>query len=277
MPGRRKGTGWGNWSIGLSKLGTKVGRSGVKDLPPSAWIELYLLPTDTTPTKESLYIGSEVVGWPKKKKKSHRNFLVSQWLGLVISLLWAWVQSLVEELRSCKLRGTAKKKQQISPQSTVLNAWHPCISLLEYLLLKILHILFYITCIYHLWYNRSIPVKNTFTRDFFGGPVTKTPCFQCKGLGFDPWWGIGSHVPQLGVCMLQLKIPHAVTKTWDSQIKTNSLIIIITILKMHSLISQRETTQNLVKDHIHFRVQDVEMMPITPAVLYQLISIVCKL
>ena len=109
MPGRRKGTGWGNWSIGLSKLGTKVGRSGVKDLPPSAWIELYLLPTDTTPTKESLYIGSEVVGWPKKKK-SHRNFLVSQWLGLVISLLWAWVQSLVEELRSCKLRGTAKKK-----------------------------------------------------------------------------------------------------------------------------------------------------------------------
>jgi len=46
---------------------------------------------------------------------------------------------------------------------------------------------------------------------------------------------------------------------------------------MHSLISQRETTQNLVKDHIHFRVQDVEMMPITPAVLYQLISIVCKL
>ena len=74
MPGRRKGTGWGNWSIGLSKLGSKVGRSGVKDLPPSAWIELYLLPTDTTPTKESLYIGSEVVGWPKKKKKIPQEF-----------------------------------------------------------------------------------------------------------------------------------------------------------------------------------------------------------
>ena len=150
-------------------------------------------------------------------------------------------------------------------------------SSLEYLLLKILHVLFYIVYIYHLWYNMSIPVKNTFTRDFSSGPVTKTPCFQCRELGFNPWWRIRSHVPQLRVCMLQLKIPHAVTKTWDSQININSLIIIITILKRHSLISQRETTQNLVKDHIYFRVQDVEMMSITPAVLYQLISIVCKL
>ena len=53
----------------------------------------------------------------------------------------------------------------------------------------------------------SVPVRNTPTWDFSGGPVTKTLCFQCKGLGFDPWWGIRSHVPQLRVCMLQLKIP----------------------------------------------------------------------
>ena len=29
------------------------------------------------------------------------------------------------------------------------------------------------------------PVK----RDFPGGPVAKTPCVQCRGRGFDPWWG----------------------------------------------------------------------------------------
>ena len=26
-------------------------------------------------------------------------------------------------------------------------------------------------------------------RDFPGGPVAKTPHFQCTGCGFDPWWG----------------------------------------------------------------------------------------
>ena len=26
-------------------------------------------------------------------------------------------------------------------------------------------------------------------RDFPGGPVVKTPCFQCRGRGFDPWSG----------------------------------------------------------------------------------------
>ena len=26
-------------------------------------------------------------------------------------------------------------------------------------------------------------------RDFPGGPAVKTPCFQCRGYGFDPWSG----------------------------------------------------------------------------------------
>ena len=178
MPGWRKGTGWGNWSIGLSKLGTKVDRSGVKDLPPSVWIELYILPTDTTPTKESPYIGSEVVGWPKKKKKKipqeFPGFPVvrtSDFTAVGLGSIPGWGTKILQAM------WYGQKKKQISPQSTVLNAWHPCTSLLEYLLLKILHILFSITCIYHLWYNMSVPVKNTPTWDFSGGPVTKTPCF----------------------------------------------------------------------------------------------------
>ena len=31
-------------------------------------------------------------------------------------------------------------------------------------------------------------------RDFPGHPVVKTLCFQCKGLGFDPW--SGNYIPQ---------------------------------------------------------------------------------
>ena len=29
--------------------------------------------------------------------------------------------------------------------------------------------------------------SNENSGDFSGGPVTGTPCFQCRGLGFDPW------------------------------------------------------------------------------------------
>ena len=29
-----------------------------------------------------------------------------------------------------------------------------------------------------------------FSRDFPGHPVVKTPCFHCRGHGFDPWLGI---------------------------------------------------------------------------------------
>ena len=28
-----------------------------------------------------------------------------------------------------------------------------------------------------------------FTQDFPGGPVAKTPCFQCRVQGFKPWLG----------------------------------------------------------------------------------------
>ena len=34
------------------------------------------------------------------------------------------------------------------------------------------------------------------SKDFPGGPVVKTPRFQCRGRGFDPWSGeLRSHVP----------------------------------------------------------------------------------
>ena len=39
--------------------------------------------------------------------------------------------------------------------------------------------------------------------DFPGGPLDKTPCFQCRGPEFDPWSGN--------------YIPHALTKSWYSQ------------------------------------------------------------
>lgn len=45
--------------------------------------------------------------------------------------------------------------------------------------------------------------------------------FSAPGAGgprFDPGWGTRSHKPQLRVCMPPLKIPHAKTKTWYSQI-----------------------------------------------------------
>ena len=44
-----------------------------------------------------------------------------------------------------------------------------------------------------------------------GGPVAKTPCFQCRGWGSIPGQGTRSHVTQL-------KITHVLTKTWCSQI-----------------------------------------------------------
>ena len=29
--------------------------------------------------------------------------------------------------------------------------------------------------------------KKNLLKEFPGGPVVKTPCFQCRGRGFDPW------------------------------------------------------------------------------------------
>ena len=40
---------------------------------------------------------------------------------------------------------------------------------------------------------------------FPGGPVPKTPCFQCRGPGFDPW--SGNWIPHAAT-----KGPHATTK-----------------------------------------------------------------
>ena len=37
------------------------------------------------------------------------------------------------------------------------------------------------------------------------------------GLGSIPGQGTWSHMPQLRVCLMQLKIPHATPKTWHSQ------------------------------------------------------------
>ena len=50
-------------------------------------------------------------------------------------------------------------------------------------------------------------------RDFSGGPVSRTPCSQCRGSRFMPWSGNRFHVPQL-----RSKVLCAATKTGYSQI-----------------------------------------------------------
>ena len=48
--------------------------------------------------------------------------LAVQWLGLsALTLPWAWVQSLVGELRSCKLRSVVKK--QTKQNRTSINCY----------------------------------------------------------------------------------------------------------------------------------------------------------
>ena len=56
-------------------------------------------------------------------------------------------------------------------------------------------------------------------RDLPGGPVAKTPHSRCRVLGSIPGQGSRSHMPQLSIHKLQLKIPRAATKTQRSQIK----------------------------------------------------------
>ena len=53
------------------------------------------------------------------------------------------------------------------------------------------------------------------SQDFPGGPVAETPCCQGRGLGSIPGQGIRSHMPQLGVCTPQPKIPYAATRIKD--------------------------------------------------------------
>ena len=57
-----------------------------------------------------------------------------------------------------------------------------------------------------------------------GDPVAKTPSSQWvvgvgSGWGLIPGEGIRPHMPQLRVHKVQLKIPHAETKTQSSQVK----------------------------------------------------------
>ena len=52
---------------------------------------------------------------------------------------------------------------------------------------------------------------NKAPRDFPGGPMAKTLCFQCRDMGSTAGQGARFHVPQL-------KIPHATAKMGHSQI-----------------------------------------------------------
>ena len=48
---------------------------------------------------------------------------------------------------------------------------------------------------------------------------------QCRGPGFDPGQGTRSHMPQLRVCMAQLKIPHATRETQDPMRRPKSCVL----------------------------------------------------
>ena len=39
-----------------------------------------------------------------------------------------------------------------------------------------------------------IGIKNARFSDFPGGPIVKTSCFHCRGVGSIPGWGIRSHM-----------------------------------------------------------------------------------
>ena len=57
--------------------------------------------------------------------------------------------------------------------------------------------------------------------DFPGGPAAKTLHSQCRALGLIPGQGTRSHMPQVSVQRLQLKISYATTKKTEcSQINT---------------------------------------------------------
>ena len=57
-------------------------------------------------------------------------------------------------------------------------------------------------------------------KDFPGGPVAKTPHFQCRRPGFTPWSGnqVSHAATKDPACHKREKIPHAATKTWLNQI-----------------------------------------------------------
>ena len=59
-------------------------------------------------------------------------------------------------------------------------------------------------------------------QDFLGGPVAKTPSFQCREPGFELWLGnLHPSMLQLRIHILKLKFLYAVYKTQCSQINKN--------------------------------------------------------
>ena len=62
------------------------------------------------------------------------------------------------------------------------------------------------------WLSQKTWVGTVSLQDFPGGGVAKTVLpMQGAQVGSIPGQGTGSHMPQLRVCMLQLKIPYAAT------------------------------------------------------------------
>ena len=67
----------------------------------------------------------------------------------------------------------------------------------------------------------KVPISgNSSIGDFPGGPVVKTQCSKCRGLGSIPGQGNRSHRPQLRIHMPQRgsEILCATIKTWHSQL-----------------------------------------------------------
>ena len=121
-----------------------------------------------------------------------------------------------------------------SPRNLWFSLFDSCCPFLSFLLLTAKQALTYLQC--HkpniTFYGKPLPISpgriscsphsplttcpylywSTYLGGSTGGPMAKTPCSQCRGLGLIPSQKTRCH-------MLQLKIPHAATKTWCSQIK----------------------------------------------------------
>ena len=65
---------------------------------------------------------------------------------------------------------------------------------------------------------------------------------NARGPGLIPVWE--SHIPQLRVCMLQLKITHSATKTHHSQIKQNDVLL----SKSQQFTGGNKSSELVVKD-----------------------------
>ena len=67
---------------------------------------------------------------------------------------------------------------------------------------------------------------------------------NARGPGLIPVWETKSHIPQLRVCMLQLKITHSATKTHHSQIKQNDVLL----SKSQQFTGGNKSSELVVKD-----------------------------